>query len=89
MLVRMNHREFTTESKRSKLSIIRFCSFRVSTEIKTNVENVHPYLTTLLKEHLVVFTESDAEYDRRDVLETVNPLLPFASLAANIEHATK
>lgn len=35
ILVRMNHREFTTESKSTKLSIIRFCKVGQSgTEFK-------------------------------------------------------
>lgn len=36
-------------------------------------------------EHLVVFAHGDTEDDCGDVLETVDPLLPFGSLAADVE----
>lgn len=46
------------------------------------------YLTALLKQYLIVLAERNAEDDRSDVLEAMNPLLPFASLAAYVKHAT-
>lgn len=36
-------------------------------------------------EHLVIAAERDAEDDGRDVLEAVNPLLAFRSLAPDVE----
>jgi hypothetical protein len=87
ILVRMNHRELTTESKRTRLSIIRFC-FEVSMCADTQIPR-NPYLTTFFEQNLVVFAESYAEDDRRHVLEAMNPFFPFASLTANIKHAAK
>lgn len=85
ILVRMNHLELTTESNRSKLSIIRFCE-TVSTH-QTDERPVSAYLTALLEQDLVVLAQSYAKDDGCDVFEAVNPLLPFASLAAHVEHA--
>ena len=47
------------------------------------------HLVTFFQQHLIVFAQSDAEDDRRDVFKTVNPLLPFASLTADVEHAVE
>lgn len=41
----------------------------------------------IFEQQLVVFGDCDEEKDGGNVLEAVNPLLPFGSLATNIEHA--
>ncbi len=61
MLVLINHREFTTESNKTKLSIIRFCMLFLNMA-RTRLDK-GAYLITLLQEHLVVFAESHAEDD--------------------------
>jgi hypothetical protein len=47
----------------------------------------HAYLIFFLQQHLVILAKCHAEDDRRNCLETVDPLFPLASLAANVEHA--
>lgn len=84
MLVLINHRELTTESKRTKLSIIRF-SRDVSLIACRGSEPV-AYLIALLEQHLIVFTQSDTEDNGCHVLETMNPLFPLTPLASDIEH---
>lgn len=91
MLVRMNHLELTTESKRSKLSIMRFCtkSAKVgSHRWGPNVE-ICLYLTALLQQYLVVLAQGHTENDGRDILKTMNPLFALTPLSTNVEHATK
>lgn len=61
MLVRMNQREFTTESNRTRLSIIRFC-MPSSGASAFNLNN-RPYLITLLQQYLIVLAESYTEND--------------------------
>lgn len=85
MLVLMNHREFTTESNKTRLSIIRFCRPLSATS------HIRPprtsYLVILLQKHLIVFAQSHAKYDGCNVFKTVYPFFPFTSLATYIEHA--
>ena len=45
------------------------------------------HLATLLQQHLIILAERNAEDDGRDILETVNPLLPLTPLTSHIEHA--
>lgn len=45
------------------------------------------YLVALLQKHLIVFTQSDTENDRRNIFETVYPLFALTALAAYVEHA--
>lgn len=47
------------------------------------------HLFTFLQQKLVIFTQRDAEYDGGNILEAVDPFLPLASLAANIEHTMR
>ena len=49
----------------------------------------NPYLIRLLEKYLVVLAQSHAENNRRDIFETMNPLLPFTPLSAHIEHANQ
>ena len=85
ILVLMNHREFTTESNNTKLSIIRFCRhWSICTH---SYEMKVIYLVTLLKEYLVVFAEGYTEDNRGDVLKTMYPFLSFTALTTDIEHA--
>ncbi len=86
ILVLINHLELTTESKSTKLSIMRFwgsvrkreCLFWRCTE---------SYLVALFQEHLIVLTQGHTEYDGRHILEAMNPLLSLTSLSTYIEHA--
>jgi hypothetical protein len=79
ILVLINHLELTTESKSTKLSIMRFwgsvrkreCLFWRCTE---------SYLVALFQEHLIVLTQGH-------ILEAMNPLLSLTSLSTYIEHA--
>mmetsp|Transcript_16373 Transcript_16373/g.26855 ORF Transcript_16373/g.26855 Transcript_16373/m.26855 type:complete len:342 (+) Transcript_16373:165-1190(+) len=48
---------------------------------------VHAVDALVLVELHVVLTESDAEDERRDVLEAVDPLLALVSLASDVHHA--
>lgn len=45
------------------------------------------YLTALFEKYLVVLAQGNAENDRCHVLEAMNPLLAFAPLPADVEHA--
>jgi len=74
ILVRINHLEFTTESKSTRLSIILFYALLVVHRIFIAVR---PYLVCFLQQDLVIFAQRDAENDRRDILETMYPLLSF------------
>lgn len=47
----------------------------------------HLYLTALFKKHLIILAKRHAKDNGCDILEAVYPLLPLASLAADIEHA--
>ena len=85
ILVRMNHRELTTESNNNKLSIMRFC-YR-SEKLCTPGVTWWTYLTAFLEQHLVVLAQGNTEDDGRDVLEAVNPFLAFTTLPAHIKHA--
>ena len=93
MLVRMNQRELTTESKSSRLSIMRFCRHGQplsSPHEETPEKGPNPtYLTALLEQHLVVLAQRNAKDDGRHVLEAVNPLLALTPLPADIKHAAK
>jgi hypothetical protein len=84
MDVRMNHLEFTTESKRTSDSIMRFWSKVRSCAQPAEIPRT--YLTAFLEQHLIIFAERHTEDDRCHILETVDPLLTFTSLTANIEH---
>lgn len=93
ILVRINHLEFTTESNKSRLSIIRFysrhhVSFPSPADCVVPLSSAKTYLAALLEQDLVVLAQGHAEDDGRHVFEAVDPLLSFAPLAAHIEHAT-
>lgn len=90
MLVRMNHRELTTESKSTRLSIIRFygrenkisdSGDQSKFEFRTTA-----YLITLFQQNLIIFTQRDTENNGCDVFEAMDPLLAFASLSSDIKH---
>ena len=88
MLVRINHRELTTESKSTKLSIIRFLSTR---SVKVNHGNSRwaTDLIAFLEKHLVIFAQSDTEDNRSHIFEAMDPFLALAPLPADIKHATQ
>jgi hypothetical protein len=88
MLVRINHRELTTESKSTKLSIIRFLSTTVS---KVNHGNSRwaTDLIAFLEKHLVVLAQSHTEDNRGHIFEAMDPFLALAPLPADIKHATQ
>lgn len=44
------------------------------------------YLAALFEKYLVILAQRDAENDRCDILKTVDPFLPLASLPSNIKH---
>lgn len=85
MLVLMNHRELTTESKSTRLSIMRFCKAAISAVRECLQELLH--LIALFQQYLVVFAKGDAEYDGCYVFEAVNPFFSFTSLTAYVKHA--
>jgi hypothetical protein len=61
ILVRMNHLEFTTESNKTKLSIIRFWE-EISIKLnRTGIAGL--YLVALLQEDLIVLAQCHAEND--------------------------
>jgi hypothetical protein len=84
ILVRMNHRELTTESNRTRLSIMRFYDRQRE---RINVVGISPYLIAFLQKYLVILAESYTEDDRGDIFKTMNPLLSLTPLPADIEHA--
>ena len=86
ILVRMNHRELTTESKRTRLSIMRFCKMSV---LLFKPAHTMPYLIACFQQDLIVFAEGNTEDDAGDVLEAMDPLFAFTSLAADIKHANR
>jgi len=86
ILVRMNHLELTTESKSKRLSIIRFCRVLAKASRRGVLCTC---LAALFEEHLVVLAQRNTKDDGGNILETVNPLFAFTSLAADIEHANK
>ena len=43
----------------------------------------------LFQKDLIVLAEGHAEDDGGDVLKAMDPLLPFATLPAHVEHATQ
>ena len=49
----------------------------------------HTVLINGFEEHLVVLAEGDAEDDRRDVFEAMDPFLALAPLTTNVKHAVK
>ena len=84
MLVLMNQREFTTESNKTRLSIIRFYHGQQESHLSVH----HAYLVTLFQQDLIVLAERYAKNDRRDILKAMNPFLPFTPLPADIKHAS-
>ena len=84
MLVLMNHRELTTESNKTRLSIIRFFAFVL---VGRMLEIRSSYLITLFKKDLIVLAQGHAKYDGGYIFEAVNPFLTFTSLTSDIKHA--
>lgn len=50
---------------------------------------VHAVDALVLVQLLVVLARGDAEDERSDVLEAVNPLLALVSLATDVDHSTR
>ena len=84
ILVLINQREFTTESNSTRLSIMRFY---VEINPEADMKKEKPYLVAFLKQDLIIFAQSDTKYDRCDIFKTMDPLLPLAPLATDVEHA--
>jgi hypothetical protein len=61
MDVRMNHREFTTESKSTSDSIMRF--YDMLADIFADQDSSITYLAALFEQHLIVFAKGHAEND--------------------------
>lgn len=57
----------------------------VDDTLKQHQTFCHPILPALLQQDLVILAQSDAEDDTRDRFETVDPLLPLASLTSDVE----
>lgn len=89
MLVRINHRELTTESKSTKLSIMRFWKSISLAALDLGGHPTNPYLVALLEQHLIIFAQCHAENNRCHILEAVDPFFAFAALTPNIKHAVK
>ncbi len=47
--------------------------------------NIRPYRGLVLMQHLVVSAERNTENDGRDILKTVDPLLPLRPLTSHIK----
>ena len=45
---------------------------------------LHPVLGVVLLQHLIILTGSSKEHYQKNILKTVDPLLPLSSLATNI-----
>lgn len=86
MLVLMNHLEFTTESKSTKLSIMRFWLFISFLKYSEILARTH--LIALFQQDLIVLAQCNTKYNGGDILEAMDPFLPFTSLPAHIEHAS-
>jgi hypothetical protein len=85
ILVRMNHLELITESKRTRLSIMRFCKVQSANHSMSQRPD-SSYLIRFFQKHLIVFAESNTEDDGGDIFKAMNPFLPFASLSTHIKH---
>ena len=55
-------------------------------EVETLLQSV---LANVLLQHLVVLADGCQEHDQEDVLETVDPLSPFAPLATHVDLGTE
>ena len=55
-------------------------------EVETLLQSV---LANVLLQHLVVLADGCQEHDQEDVLETVDPLPPFAPLATHVDLGKK
>lgn len=88
ILVRMNHRELTTESKRTSDSIIRFCRSKESVMGRLSWHD-NANLCCFFQEYLIILAQRNTEDDGCDVFKAVNPLLSFTSLAANVKHTVE
>lgn len=82
----MNHRELTTESNRTKLSIMRFCR-AVSSLLRLAKVPIITYLIAFFQQHLVVFAQGNAKDDGCHILKAMDPFFSLASLASHIKHA--
>ena len=82
--VRKNHLEFTMDSKSANDSVIRFWIAPVN-QAKINLSK-RAYLIPLLQEHLIILAYGSAENDARNAFKTMDPLLSFRPLAADVEH---
>lgn len=80
---RVDHR--VEEDETLHHSVLHIASAVSLLEARLRTKEAH--LIALFQQHLVVFAQGDAEDDRRDILETMDPLLPLAPLSTNIEHA--
>ena len=74
--VRKNHRELTTDSKRTRDSAMRFCSF-IDGERDLNTGDPFTYLALILEQDLIIFRQCGTEDDTCNALEIVYPLLTF------------
>ena len=58
--------------------------------VADGIEQSESFLHTvdgfIFEQQLVVLGDGDQEKDRGDILETVDPLLPFGTLTADVEH---
>ena len=80
-----NHRELHIESNSVSASCMRFCGEIGCYRRKPRLIEFWTYHTLIFVQHLVVFTERDQKDEGSDVLKTVNPLFPLASLTSDIE----
>ena len=58
----------------------------MSTNLERSWELWCPYRVSVFHKTLIVSTQTDKEQDARHVLETMNPLPPFALLATHVDH---
>jgi hypothetical protein len=68
---------------------MRFWVKAVSVRNQVDICSVIAYLAALFQEDLIIFAQCDTKYYRGNVLEAVDPLLPLAPLAADVEHTEK
>lgn len=92
MDVRINHREFMTDSNRTSDSRMRFLLRGTDksvwetgwNDIREGGKSAH--LCLPLEEILVIFTEGSAENDRSYGFETMYPFFTLRALATDVKH---
>lgn len=81
-----NQREFTTDSKSTSDSSIRFLKESQIRGVINDAIGRLTYLILLFKQNLVVFTYRNTEDDGRNGFKTMDPFPSLRSLTPDVEH---